>query len=72
MAATRRIPTETVVVDDALPGAAVERIIEAAGVARLRHPLGPTWAGTWPFSRRSARSSYLPAPVRDGLARDPR
>lgn len=35
------LPTETVVVDDTLPGADVARIIEAAGGARLRHPLGP-------------------------------
>src|SRR5260370_1863236 len=35
------IPTETVVVDDTSRDADVVRITEAAGVARLRHPLGP-------------------------------
>ena len=35
------IPAETVVVDDTFPGVDVARIIETAGVGRLRHPLGP-------------------------------
>jgi glycosyltransferase involved in cell wall biosynthesis len=34
-------PAETVVVDDTSPGADALRVIDMAGVARLRHPLGP-------------------------------
>jgi glycosyltransferase involved in cell wall biosynthesis len=34
-------PAETVVVDDTSPGVDLTRVVDEAGVARLRHPLGP-------------------------------